>query len=231
MHRSRLSAGFPAGILMLAALHGLLAAPAASPEELQMPARLRAEMTIVNADVDGRTAAGRTAVGEVLGMPRPKTTTPWVRFPTTSAMLSITIQRWSLEEEQDALRTANASGGLAAVIKAMKRLPALGEVHVGGESVPIRAAATLVTEHAQRIQLVFSSRLVTTNPDPFAATGRALDILDLSLPHGERFGTGSLVSATKIEFAERGLISPVTFAIDSATQPVAQVERQAGEPH
>jgi hypothetical protein len=215
-----------AGILILA-LHGLFAAPAAPPEELSLPAHLRAEMTIVNADVDPRTGATRTAVGDMLGVTKPKTpTTPWVQFPTESATVSITIRRFTLEDEQEALRAAIASGGLAAVIKAMKKLPTLGEVHINAGSVPIRAAATWMTENTQRIRLVVSSRLVTTNPDPFAQSGRALDILDLSLPHGQRYGTGSLVTATKVEFEKPGLIAPVVFAIDSATQPLSHVERQ-----
>ena len=196
-----------------------------------MPARLKAEMTIVNGEVDPRTAAGRTAVGDALGMTKkPLPTTPRVQFPTTSAMVSIVIRRWSLEEEQDALRAANASGGLAAVVKTMKGLPTLGDVHINAERVPIRAAMTWMTEHTQRIRLIVTSRLVTTNPDPFAQTGRALDILDLSLPHGERYGSGSLVTAVKVEDATPGLFAPVVFAVDSATQPLSKVERQPPEP-
>jgi len=218
-----------AGILILA-LHGLFAAPAAPPEELSLPAYLRAEMTIVNAEVDPRTGATRTAVGDMLGVTKPKTpTTPWVQFPTGSAMVSITIRRWTLEDEQEALRAANESGGLAAMIKAMKKLPTMGDVHINAGRVPIRAAATWMTEHTQRIRLIVSSRLVTTNPDPFAQSGRALDILDLSLPHGQRYGTGSLVTATKVEFEEAGLFSPVVYAVDSATQPLTQVERLPAE--
>jgi hypothetical protein len=215
-------------ILMVAAVGGLLAAPPAPPQELSLPARLRAHMTIVNAETDPRTEAGRTAVGEMLGLKKPRRpadVTPMVQFPTTEALLNIEIRRFSLEEEKDALHAAIESGGVPAVIKATKDLKTLGTVHVGGEGIPIRAAQTWMTEHEQRIRLVFSSRLVTTNPDPFAPTVRALDILDLTLPHGEPYGTGSLVTATKVEYAEQGLVSPVTFAIDSATQPLDKVER------
>jgi hypothetical protein len=217
-----------AGILMLAALHGLLAAPPAPPDELPMPARLRGEMTIVNGAVDERTAGARTAVGGLLGDMPPTPGKPMVQFPITSAMVSITIQRWSLPDEQDALHAAIESGGVDAVIKAMKHLPTLGDVHVGAERSSIRAAATWMTEHVQRVRLVFSDRLVTTNQDS-AQTGRALDILDLSLPFGEPYGTGSLVTATKVEYKERGLVEPVTFALDSATQPLTQVERLPAE--
>jgi hypothetical protein len=216
---------FSSAILMAAALDGLLAAPPAPPQELSLPARLHAEMTIVNAEVDPRTQGGRTAVGGLLGLIPQDRAKPWVQFPTTSAQLTIEIRRFSLEEEKDALHAAIDSGGVAAVIKATKNLKTLGEVHVGGEGLPIRAAATWMTEHAQRIRLVFSSRLVTTNPDPFAQTGRALDILDLTLPHGERYGTGSLETATKVEYEAQGLVSPVTYAIGSATQPIDKVER------
>ncbi|HZN03604.1 MAG TPA: hypothetical protein VFD06_08440 [Candidatus Polarisedimenticolia bacterium] len=220
----------PAGVLMVAAIHGLFAAPPAAPEELSLPARLRAEMTIVNAEVDPRTGATRKAVGDMLGVTKPTgPTTPWVQFPTTSAIVSITIRRWSLEDEQEALRAAIESGGLAAVIKTMKKLPTLGDVHVNAGRLSIRAAATWMTEHTQRIRLVVSGRLVTTNPDPFAQSSRVLDILDLSLPHGERYGTGTLVTATQVEFEKPGLISPVVFAIDSATQPLSRVERQPPE--
>jgi len=219
-------------VLMVAAIQGLPAAPPAPPEELSLPVRLRAEMTIVDAVVDPRTGAGREGVGDMLGMTtRRKPTTPMVQFPTESAVVSITIRRWTLDDEQEALRAANESGGLAAVLKAMKKLPTLGDVHVNAGRVPIRAAATWMTEHTQRVLLVCSSRLVTTNPDPFSQSSRALDILELSLPHGERYGTGSLVTATKVEFEKPGLLSPVAFAIDSATQPLSHVERQPAESH
>ncbi len=215
-----------AGILMVIAGGGLMAEPPAPPQELSLPARLHAEMTIVNAEVDSRTEAGRTAVGTLLGLVPPRDPMkPWVKFPTTSAQLMITIRRWTLEEEEDALHAAIDSGGVAAVIKATKNLKTLGDVHVGGEGLPIRAASTWMTESAQHIRLVFSSRLVTTNEDPFAQTSRALDILDLTLPHGQQFGTGSLVTATQVEYKEPGLIAPVTFAIGTATQPLDKVER------
>jgi hypothetical protein len=216
---------FATAILMAAALDGLLAVPPAPPEELSLPARLQGQMTIVNAEPDARTAAAQKAVGDMFRLTPPTSAKPWVQFPTTSAMVTITIRRFSLEEEVDALHAAIESGGVAAVIKATKNLKTLGDAHVGGERFPIRAATTWMTEHAQHIRLVFSSRLVTTNPELFAQADRALDILDLTLPHGERYGTGSLVTATKVEYEEQGLVSAVTFAIESATQPIDKVER------
>ena len=230
MQRLRLTAA----VLVVAAFGGLLAAPPAPPQELSLPARLHAEMTIVNAEVDGRTEAGRTAVGEMLGLKQPTRpigdTKPMVQFPTGSALLTIEIRRFSLEEEKEALHAAIDSGGVPAVIKATKKLTALGDVHVGAQGVPIRAATTWMTDSGQHIRLVFSSRLVTTNPDPMAQTTRALDILDLTLPHGGQSGTGSLVTATKVEYEEQGLVEAVTFASGSATQPVDKVERLPAKP-
>ncbi|HEV8202030.1 MAG TPA: hypothetical protein VGS03_18620 [Candidatus Polarisedimenticolia bacterium] len=219
---------------MAAAIGGVLAAPPADPEELTLPARLKGQMTIVNSEVDSRTEAGRTAVGEMLGLKKPPGVgitgmEPRVQFPTGSAQVTIEIRRWTLEEERDALHAAIDSGGVAAVIKATKKLTTLGDVHVGGERLPIRAASTWMTDSAQHIRLVFSSRLVTTNADPMAQTTRALDILDLTLPHGEKYGTGSLVTATQVESKEPGLIEAVTFAIDSATQPIDKLERLPAE--
>jgi hypothetical protein len=221
---------FTAGVLMVAGIGSLPAEPPAPPEELSLPARLQAELIIVNAEVDPRTQAGRTAVGGLVGQTPPfDRLKPWVQFPTTSAQLTIEIRRWSLEEEADALRAAIDSGGVAAVIKATKNLKSLGAVHVGGEGVAIRAASTWITDDAQRIRLVFSSRLVTENQSPFAQTTRALDILDLRLPHGRQYGTGSLITATRVEYKKPGLIEPVTFAMDTVTQPVDKVERLAAK--
>lgn len=221
---------FVAGSLMLATVGVLPAEPQAPPEELSLPARLHAELTIVGVEEDPRTKAGRTAVGGLVGLIRPyDPMKPWVQFPTTSAQLTIEIRRWTLEEEQDALRAAIASGGVPAVIKATKNLKTLGAVHVGGEGVAIRAASTWITDDAQRIRLVFSSRLVTENQGPFAQTTRALDILDLRLPHGGKYGSGTLITATKVEYKEPGLIEPVTFAMDSVTQPIDKVERIAAK--
>ena len=209
-------------LLLTAAIGGLLAEPPAPPEELSLPARLHAEMTIVNAEMDPRTKAAAGALGL---MPPPDPMKPWVSFPTTSAQVTITIRRWTLEEEADALHAAIDSGGVAAVIKATKNLKTLGEASVGGEGMAIRAAKTWMTDSAQHIRLVFSSRLVTTNDNPLAQTSRALDILDLTLPHGRQYGTGSLVTATQVEYKEPGLIEAVRYAPGSATQPVDKVER------
>ncbi|HEV8202029.1 MAG TPA: hypothetical protein VGS03_18615 [Candidatus Polarisedimenticolia bacterium] len=216
---------FTAGVLMLAAIGGLPAEPPAPPRELSLPARLHAELTIVNPEEDPRTKSGKTAVGGLLWPTPADRLKPTVQFPETSASLTIEIRRWSLEEEEDALRAAIDSGGVPAVIKATKNLKTLGAVHVGGEGVAIRAASTWITDDAQRIRLVFSSRLVTENQGPFSQTTRALDILDLRLPHGRQYGTGSLITATKVEYKEPGLIEPVTFAMDTVTQPVDKVER------
>ncbi len=213
---------FTAGSLMVAAIGGIMAEPPAPPQELSLPARLHAEMTIVNAEMDPRTKA---AVGSMPGLAPPlDRLKPWVQFPTTSAELTITIRRWTLEEEEDALHAAIDSGGVAAVIKATKNLKTLGDVAVGGESMAIRAAKTWLTDNAQHIQLVFSSRLVTTNDSAFA-TGQALDILDLTLPHGRPYGHGALVTATKVEYKGPGLIEALRYASGSATQPVDKVER------
>ena len=217
-----------AALLMVIALRTLFAAPPASPDELPMPARLRAEMTIVNAEVDPRTEEARRAVGGLLG-DMPDRNKPMVRFPTTSATLTMTIQRWSLPDERDALQAAIESGGVEDVVKAMKGLPSLGDLHIDAQRVPIRVAATWMTEHTQHVRLVFSSRLVP-NQDSLSRSGRALDILDFTLPFGEPYGTGSLVTATKVEFVESGLMSPVTFAPDSVTQPLTKVERQPVDP-
>ncbi|HYV17462.1 MAG TPA: hypothetical protein VFC25_00355 [Verrucomicrobiae bacterium] len=212
-------------VVMLAATGALPAEPPAPAQELSLPARLHAELTIVSPEEDPRTKSGKTAVGTLLWPRPPDRLKPWVQFPTTSAQLTIEIRRWSLEEEEDALRAAIDSGGVPAVIKATKNLKTLGAVHVGGEGIAIRAASTWITDDAQRIRLVFSSRLVTENQTPFDQTTRALDILDLRLPHGRQYGSGSLITATKVEYKEPGLIEPVTFAMDTVPQPVDKVER------
>jgi hypothetical protein len=218
-----------AAILMIPALGGLLAAPPAPPDELPMPARLRAEMTIVHATVDPRTEEARKAVGGLLG-DLPDRAKPMVQFPETSAMVTMTIERWTSPFERETLQAAIASTGVDGVIKAMKGLPSLGDLHIDAQRVPIRIAATWMTEHTQHVRLVFNSRLVP-NQDSLSQSGRALDILDLTLPFGEPFGTGSLVTATKVEFVESGLVSPVTFALDSVTQPLTKVEKQSADRH
>jgi len=219
-------------VLMVAAIGSLPAAPPADPQELSLPARLHAVVTIINPEVDPRTEGARTGVGRLVGVvPQQDNMKAWVQFPNTSAQLTIEIRRWTLEEEEDALRAAIDSGGMPAVIKVTKNLKSLGTVHVGGEGVLIRAASTWMTDYAQRIRLVFNSRLVSTNTnaDLFTSTSRALDILDLTLPHGEKYGTGTLITATQVEYKKPGLIEGVTYAMGSATNPVDQVERLAAK--
>jgi hypothetical protein len=122
-----------------------------------MPARLRAEMTIVNAETDPRTEAARRAIGDMQGTTVHDRARPWVEFPTTSAIVTMTIRRWTLPDDRETLHAAIDSGGVAAVVQAMKGLPALGDLYIGGERVTIRVAATWMTEHTQRVRLVFAT--------------------------------------------------------------------------
>lgn len=149
----------------------------------------------------------------------------------TSAIVSIEIRRWTLGEEREALAAAFRTGKTAGLAKEMGRY-SLGDLHLDSElRVPIRVAVTWITPVAQRVQLAFNRRVIPSNPaHPLAQHNEVIQILDLSLPHGEPFGDGTLVTATQVDLQEPGLIALVVPESGSRTSPLTHVERQPAKP-
>ena len=213
-------------VLMIATLHGLLAAPAAPPEEPGLPLRLRASMRIIRVKTDARTIATRKAVADLLGLPS-NSASAHGAAPVTSAMVSISIERWTRDEEAQALGELLGSKGMKGLVKALNERT-LGEVHLNNElRMPIVIATTWRTGSLQGIRLALSRRLVPVDAaNPFAPFDPVIDILDLTLTDGEPHGAGTLVTATEVAFDESGRIVPSVTDDGSVPQPISHVERQ-----
>ena len=54
-----------------------------------------------------------------------------------------------------------------------------------------------------------------------------INIVDLALPRDEKYGEGTLVTATGIEFETPGRMIPVTLALGTGTQRISNVERES----
>ena len=216
MRRSllRAAAGALAGLAILSA-----AAPVAL-DELSLPARLRSTLLIVDQHPPGTV---RSSGGAVL--PGGAGTRPGHgQMQDRSAFLSFTIRRWSTDEENAALLEAFKSGGTDAVVTAMEK-DNVGELAFDNElRWPIRSATTWMTGKAQIVRLATTGRILargTGLPD----SRQLVNIIELTLRRGERYGDGTLVTAMEVAFEAPGRIIPETLDIDTGTQLLGNVER------
>ena len=218
-------------VLVAAASVHAFAAPPAPPQELSLPVRLSGHIRIVQGKVDGRTAGTTKAVGDLLGTRTEAGSPLGETEPMTSAIVSINIRRWTLGEEREALAAAFRARGTAGLVKELDKT-SLGELHFNSElRVPIRAAVTWITATAQHVQLVFNRRVVPANPaNALARHDLVVHILDLSLPHGEADGTGTLVTATQVELQEPGLVALVVPETGSGMSMLDHVEPLPAKP-
>lgn len=216
-------------LAVAAAVAGLAAPAAGAPagfDELSLPARLRSTLMIVNALPPGTVQAsgGGTPIGNLLAV-QPTTGANAGRIADRTAFLSFTIRRWSTDEEHAALEEAFSNGGTYALAAALDRFK-VGELRFDNElRWPIRSATTWRTEQGQRLRLVTTGRLFVDGSP--ADSNQLINIVDLALPRGEKYGEGTLVTATEIEFETPGRMIPVTLALGTGTQRISNVERES----
>jgi hypothetical protein len=226
--------------LLVAGCGAALAADAHDPNDLTLPARFQCMLMILDSRTPGTVSVETSGVGTTSG----PGTVPPAGVPTpsghvssaagsplkyNSALLSITIDRWSTDDEQAGLVQAQKSGGTSALVSRMEKTT-VGFVQVNGElRWPIRMATTWTNGSGRVISLATNGPIVIP-----AATSRSISqsypvgIIELTLPSDGR-GEGTLVAATRAEFDNRGRIVPTVTPPGTGVQRLTGVER-VGDP-
>jgi len=201
-------------VVLAAGVAAALAGALLAQDERTLPVTGRATVMVLNALPPGTVKVDIGAGGAVTR------TGPAIR----SALLSMTIDRWSTDEEKSTLGQVLKSGGTYAFISALEGMT-VGYLHVnGGLRWPIRVASTWNTAEGQVVRLATNGQL------PFGGSARAsgstdypISIFEFTLPPTGR-GEGSLVAATRVGFDDQGRIEVRSMPLESGTQRLTNVE-------
>ena len=234
----------PSTTLLVAAGSSLALAGAlgAQQDETVPPLRLRATVMIVDALPPGTSqlAMGGSGAGgspfAAPGMPgqppaalAPATANgPAVTRSTTKAsgaLLSITIDRWSMDDERAALVQSMKSGGPYALVSLMDKTT-VGYLQVNdGLRLPIRMVSSWKTDRGQVIRLATSRPILDgSSAQASRGTDNSIGIINLTLP-ASGSGEGTLVAATRAAFDDQGQIEARVLALNSGVERVTNVER------
>ena len=218
--------------VLLAALSTLAAAPG-TLDELSLPARLRGTMRLLHAaPMTERRAATDGAVGSMLGLPprsgSPSRTAEGQAGVLTgdAAFVSILIKRWNTEEELGEFEQTLLAGGTTSLVRQMQKRP-VGELRFDTElRWPIAYATTWMTPVGQFVRFGVVGRILTWDEGILPDASPIVNIVDISLPRGQFTGNGTLVTAWKVGFEERGRMKMVVEAQGSMMQTILNVERE-----
>jgi len=140
--------------------------------------------------------------------------------------LSITIERWTTDEERGALLVALRDGGTDGLVKAMRDLD-VGYVQIGSSlGWRLRTAATWQTDEGRKV------RVVTDRPIHFQEHYRGTRSADYPIgvvefilpPTGD--GTGALLAATQVKFDDQGRIEVKSLPHNTGAQTLSFVQKE-----
>jgi hypothetical protein len=227
---------FTTGFILAAGIASTLVGGLLAQNDAPLPMRFRATVMVLDAMPPGTMkveVAGSAAVTDPQGLPlppAPQTPGPDPRTRVTgqaskSALLAITIDRFSTDEEIAALATSLKSGGTYALASAMEKTT-VGYVNLNGDlRWPIRVASTWKTEEGRFVRLATNGPILDgASAQARPGTDDPIGIIDLKLPRSGR-GEGTLVAATRAGFDDAGRIVALAMPIASGTQRLTNVER------
>ncbi|HET8948011.1 MAG TPA: hypothetical protein VFQ07_13615 [Candidatus Polarisedimenticolia bacterium] len=238
-------------IVVLAGPAAFSAGDATGPADLALPAAFRATMMILDQQLPGTVKISGTAEGPGAGtviavgsgttigvgttgssgvapVPNAVGTFPnpakGGRPTGNSAFLSMTLRRLSTDDENLKQAAALKSGGTSALVAELAKTD-VGELQLDAEMPwTIRSATTWTTAEERVVRLMTTGRLLTPQRGTPPDASPIVNIVEFRLRPGERYGAGSLVSATQVDFPEPGRIVPRTLVIGSGTQRLTNVE-------
>jgi hypothetical protein len=236
-----------AGLTLLAAKTPVV------PADLTLPATFRATMMILDQQPKGTvkvSGAGEGSDGGVVvigdggttvgvgsnGVATPSSSVGTFPAPAkggrpigNSAFVSITLRRLSTDDENLKHAASQRTGGISALIGELEKSD-LGQIRLDTE-IPwrIRAAATWAGPEGQVVRFVTTGRLFAPKQGAGPDASPIVNIVEFRLAPGERYGEGTLVSATQVDFPEPGRIVPRTLVIGSGTQRLTNVERTSAK--
>ena len=240
MNRHRLAAR----IGLAAAITIGVAGVSIAQDDFALPIRILANFMVVDSLPPGTAqvaVGGDASGGNPMGAPgslSPPTLAPGAPVPglpptarsapkTTAALMTITLDRVSTDDESAALARAWALGGFEYLESQMEETT-VGYVQLNDRlRLPIRAAWTWRTLPGPVIRLATIGRII--DGDIARASGKSDDsigIIELTLPAAGA-GEGTLVQAIRVRFdSERGIVAR-KLALNTGTQRLTNVDRVA----
>jgi hypothetical protein len=241
-------------VLVLAGPAISFAKDAAGPVELTLPAAYRATLMILDQQPPGTVkisgmadgSGGGVAIGDGTAIgtgttggapssaPNAVGTFPnpakGGRSTTNSAFLSMKLLRLSTDDENLKQSAALKSGGTLALVAELEKSD-VGELQLDSDMAwTIRSATTWTTSVERVVRLVTTGRLFAPKRGTSADASPTVNIVELRLKTGERYGEGTLVSATGVDLPEPGRMVARTLVIDSGTQRLTNVEPRPVKP-
>jgi hypothetical protein len=140
--------------------------------------------------------------------------------------VSITIERWSTEEERKALLAALHDGGTDELVKAMEDLD-VGYVQIRDSlGWRLRAASTWQTDKGRMVRVVTDRPLhVQENYRGTRSRDYPIGVIELILPPtGE--GEGILLAATQVRFDDQGRIEVKSLPNNIGPQQLSMVQKE-----
>lgn len=146
---------------------------------------------------------------------------------TGMARLQLTVERWTTDEERDALLKALQDGGTEQLVTAMHKLEA-GWLQVENNlRWPIRVASSWETDEGRHVRIAtnrpihmgeYTRRGTRTSDYP-------VGVIEFTLPpEGE--GEGTLLAATRVDFDKQGRIEVRSLPQNTGPQKLSNVKRE-----
>jgi hypothetical protein len=241
MERRRLTARFLLAAAIAAAVATVLAGVAIARDEITLPVRILANVMVVDslpagtAQVAGEGNAwggmpmgapgspvppGLAPDAPVLGTPAAARSIP----KTTAALMTITLDRFSTDDESAALALALKSGGFHGLKSEMEKTT-IGYVQLNDKlRLPIRVGSTWKTKKGQVLRLATTEPIIDS--DLARASGRpddSIGLIELTLPAAGP-GEGTLVHAIRAGFDDDGRIVARNLALNTGTERLTSVQ-------
>jgi hypothetical protein len=228
MKRHRLTVKLVFAAAIATALGGDLRAQ----DEISLPIRILANVMVVDSMPPGtaQVSAGGDGSGWPTGAPGSPASVLGMRrarsIPTTTAaLMTITLERFSTDDESAALPLALKSGGFHGLKSEMEKTT-VGYVQLNDKlRLPIRIASTWTTKQGLVLRMATSEPILES--EIARASGRpddSIGIVQLTLPSAGA-GEGTLVQAIRAGFDDQGRIVPRTLTLTTGTERLTGVVR------
>jgi len=149
---------------------------------------------------------------------------------TGMGRVTITVERWTTDEERKKLAEALRAGGTEALVEAMDGLEA-GYIQVENNlRWPIRVASTWTTDKGRRVRVATNRPI---NYEEARVNTRTMDypigFIELGLPP-EGKGEGTLVAAAQVQFGADGHLEVRSLPTSTGSQKITNVEVEIVKP-
>jgi hypothetical protein len=182
-------------VICFLALIGI--AVAQTEEEAELPEKFKANLMVINAP------------GQISGMEQ----------------ISITVERWTTDEERNAMFVALRDGGTDVLVKAMQEMDA-GYIQIGMSlGWRLRVASTWQTEEGRNVRIATDRPVhIMENYQGTRSRDYPIGLIEFILPP-EGKGEGTLLAATQVRFDDQGRIEVKSLPNNTGAQTLSMVQK------